>query len=78
MRRLEYFSGIILFFLFMIFFSLSAMAIGVQPLTLDFTMTPGERKDFSLILSSSGMEESVSISIYQSYQDFTGNLAYRV
>jgi len=53
------------------------MAIGVQPLTLDFQMNPGETEEFSIILSTSGIEENVNLSIYQSFQDYTGNLSYR-
>ena len=77
-RLLKYLSAIILSFSLMILFSFTVKAIGVQPLTLDFSMSPGETEDFQLIFSSSGIAENVAISIYQCYQDYTGNLGYRL
>lgn len=79
MRRLfGHLSGIIIFFILIIISSFSVKAIGVQPLTMDFSMSPGESEDFQLIFSSSGIAENVSISIYQCYQDYTGILGYRI
>ncbi|NLM96405.1 MAG: hypothetical protein GX175_02090 [Halanaerobiaceae bacterium] len=72
----NFLSGFILLILFLLIYT-SVMAIGVQPLTLDFQMKPGETEEFSIILSTSGVEEKVNLSIYQSFQDYTGNLSYR-
>ena len=60
MRRLfGHLSGIIIFFILIIISSFSVKAIGVQPLTMDFSMSPGESEDFQLIFSSSGIAENV-------------------
>lgn len=57
--------------------SMSALAVGVRPLVIDLDLKPGETRNFELILSPSGSEETVNLRFYEPVQLLNGSLAYR-
>lgn len=55
----------------------SALAVGVQPLTVDLRVAPGQTATFSLVLTSAGQPERVKLRLYQPVQLRSGELDYR-
>lgn len=60
-----------------VYFTVSAWAVGVRPLVIDLDLKPGETKDFELILTPSETEETVDLSFYEPVQLLNGSLAYQ-
>ncbi len=58
------------------FWGKDTYAVGVRPMVLDLDLLPGETKEFELILTPSGKEELVDLSLYQPKQLLSGGLAY--
>ncbi len=51
-------------------------ALGVQPLTMDLDMRPGDSEEFELLLTPGEEEMGVSLVLYQTTQMMTGGLTY--
>lgn len=56
--------------------SVNAAAAAVQPLAIDLPARPGERVPFSVFLTSSGVQESVTLQLYVPRQRPDGVLGY--
>lgn len=66
----------LLLLLIITFSSALCSAIGVQPLTVDLNLRPGETGRFNLYLSPSGRQENVRLQVYQPAQAYHGNLVF--
>ena len=75
MKR-KLFFGLLLFLFIITLTSSFCSAVGVQPLTVDLQLRPGQTGRFNLILSPSGRQESVQFEVYQPAQTYSGNLVF--
>lgn len=66
---------VVLFLL--VFASIPALAVGVQPLVVDLNLRPGDRETFELILSPTDTQQIVNLTLYQPVQLITGGLTYQ-
>lgn len=59
-------------------FAGAAGAVGVRPLVIDLSLSPGETGQFALTLTPSGAAERVQVRFYQPTQLITGDLTYQL
>lgn len=77
MRIIKRLTVLIIFFMIIFLANNLCYAIGVQPMSHEFELSPGESTNFSLLLSPSDKDENVKLSIYKPIQDITGNISYK-
>lgn len=73
-------TGIITFILilsFLLLIETPILAVGIRPMVIDLSISPGETKEFEITLTPSETEEIVNLNFYQPVQLDTGGLAYQ-
>lgn len=69
--------GVILSFIFLtVILSTPTEAVGVRPLVQDLYVRPGDTAPFEIVFSSSGIQETVHLTVYEPRQMLDGSLGY--
>lgn len=55
-----------------------AEAAGVRPLVLEFSVRPGEKREFEITLTPGESEELVDLTLYEPFQKLNGSLVYEL
>ncbi len=61
----------------LLFFTIPACAVRVQPLVINLDMTPGDAENFELRLTGTGERETVSLNLMHPVQNIDGRLRYQ-
>lgn len=72
----KYINIFVYIFIVFLICNFNIQAAGVRPMVLDFSLNPGDNKEFKIILTPGGSVENLKLSLFHPIQNLDGGLSY--